>query len=131
MVNEFRTAIGGEKLGMSKQIVFIFKTWQKIVTQFGQFKKLKCREGSQFCKLSQLCYHFCRVLKMKIIFLNIPSYPTPIAVRNSLTNQFYQKNWHFCIFSTKKLVLLSASIKTFSFSCMQNPFYIYFWYMKN
>ena len=45
---------------------------------------------------------FCRVLKMKIIFLNIPSNPPPIAVRNSLTNQFYQKYICVCIFSTTK-----------------------------
>ena len=47
---------------------FIFETWQKMVTKFGQFRKLKCREGSQLCKLSQLCYHFCLVLKIKSFF---------------------------------------------------------------
>ena len=41
---------------------------------------------------------FCRVLKKKINFLNIPSYPPPFAVQNSLTNQFYQKeNYDFLI----------------------------------
>ena len=39
---------------------------------------------------------------MEIIFFDIPSNPLPIAVRNSLTNQFFQKNWRFCIFSTTK-----------------------------
>ena len=29
-----------------------------MITKFGQFIKLKCREGSQLCKLSKLCYHF-------------------------------------------------------------------------
>ena len=56
---------------------------------------------SQLCKLSQLCYHFCRVSKIKIIFLDTPSYPPPIAVPKSLTNKFFQKNWCFCIFSKK------------------------------
>ena len=71
-----------------------------MVTQSGQFKKLKCREGSQLFKLSQLCYHF--LSRFENIFFDIPSNPPPIAVRNSLTNQFYQKNLRFCIFSTNK-----------------------------
>ena len=29
-----------------------------MATKFGQFLKLKCREWSQLCELSQLCYHF-------------------------------------------------------------------------
>ena len=29
-----------------------------MVTKFEQLKKLKCRERSQLCKLSKLCYHF-------------------------------------------------------------------------
>ena len=62
-----------------------------MLKKFGQFKKLKCREGSQLCKLSQLCYHFRCVVKMKIIFFDIPCHPPPIAVQNSLTNQFFQK----------------------------------------
>ena len=45
----------------------------------------------QLFKLSKLCYHFCRVLEMKTIFFYIPSYPPPIAIRNSLTNQFVPK----------------------------------------
>ena len=36
------------------------------------------------------------------IYFDIPSYPLPIVVRNSLTNQFYQKNQCFCIFSKKE-----------------------------
>ena len=44
---------------------------------------------------------FCQVLK--ISFFDIPINPPSVAVRNSLTNQFFQKNWRFCIFSKKKL----------------------------
>ena len=35
-----------------------FKEARKLVRKLGQFKKLKCREGSQLCKLSQICYPF-------------------------------------------------------------------------
>ena len=34
---------------------------------------------------------FCQVLKIEIIFFYIPSNPPPIAIRYSLTNQFFQK----------------------------------------
>ena len=39
---------------------------------------------------------------MKIFFVNIPNFPPPFAVQNSLTIQFYQKNWNLWIFSKKK-----------------------------
>ena len=71
-----------------------------MITKFGQFKKL--REWSQLCKLSQLSYHFLSTFENKIIYLDIPSYPPPIAIRNSLTNQFYQKKLRFCIFKRKR-----------------------------
>ena len=60
---------------------------------------------------------FCRVLKMKIICFDIPSYPLLIAVRNSLTNQFYQKDWRFCIFSNtkKKWQVFPRPFPTFQF----------------
>ena len=48
----------GDSEGYKKIYIFIFKTWQKMVTKLGQFKTLKCRERSQLCKLSKLCYHF-------------------------------------------------------------------------
>ena len=34
---------------------------------------------------------FCRVLKIKMTFINIPSNPLPFISRNSLTNQFYPR----------------------------------------
>ena len=104
MVNEFRTVLGGGLLGISKKIIFIFKTRQKMVTKFGRFKKLKCREGSRLCKLSKLCYHFLSSVENENNFFDIPSNPPPIAVRNALTNQFYQQKLCFCIFSTTKKV---------------------------
>ena len=43
MVDEFQTAKGSLKI---LKHPFIFKVQKKIVTKLGQFKKLKCREGS-------------------------------------------------------------------------------------
>ena len=99
LVNEFWTAMGGGLLRISKTNISIFKTWQKMETKFGQFKKLKY---PNFVNCPNFVTIFCRVLKMKIICFDIPSNPPPIAVRNSLTNQFFQKNWRFCIYSTTK-----------------------------
>ena len=48
----------GDCLGYQKKNYFYFKTWEKMVTKFGQFQKLECREVYHLCKLSQLCYHF-------------------------------------------------------------------------
>ena len=93
-----------------KKNVFIFKTQQKMITKFGQFKKLKCREGSKLGKVSQLCYNFLSSFKNIIGFFDILSYPPPFAVRISLSNQFYQKNCCFCIFSTTEKVLMGISI---------------------
>ena len=41
---------------------------------------------------------------MKIIFLDIPSYPLPIAVRNTLTNKFYEILMFLYIFKNKEKV---------------------------
>ena len=38
LVNEFLTAMGGGLLGISKKIVSIFKTWQKMETKFRKWK---------------------------------------------------------------------------------------------
>ena len=61
---------------------------------------------SQLCKLSQLCSHFFVAfwLWQKINF-DIPSNPLPIAVRNSLTNQFFQKIYVLYIFNKKSAKL--------------------------
>ena len=63
-------------------------TGYKVVTIY----KTKMLERVQFCKLSQLCILFCKVLKMKVIVWNIFSNSLPFANANSLTNQFYQKS---------------------------------------
>ena len=62
----------GNWLGIArdiKKIYFTFKTRQKMVTKFGQFKKRKCREGSQLSKLPRLCYHFLSSFENKNNFL--------------------------------------------------------------
>ena len=82
----------GDSWGYLEKI-FHFKNSTKMVSKVGQFKKLTCREGSRLCKLSQLWYHFLLNFgKKNILVLHIPSYTLPFAVRNSLTNQFYQKD---------------------------------------
>ena len=54
--------------------------------------KLKIREGSfQLFKLSKLCYHCLSSFENGNNFFDIPSNLPPIAVRNSLTNQFFRK----------------------------------------
>ena len=64
---------------------------------------------------------FCQILKIIFFFLHILIYPPPIAVRNSLTNQFDQKSWRLSIFSIKKKVtsfswtLLDISVLHFFF----------------
>ena len=81
----------------------IFKTGQKMLTKFGQFKKLKCREGSQLCKLSQLCYHYLLSFENINIFFDILVIPCPS--RSKIHWQInLPKNWCFCIFSTTKKV---------------------------
>ena len=87
---------------MSRKNIFIFKTRQKMVTKLGQLTKLGPVSTFQLFKLSKLCYHLLSSFKIKIICLDIHSYPPLIAVWNTLTNQFYQKNWRFCIFSNKQ-----------------------------
>ena len=104
-----------------------------MVTKSRQFKKLKCREGSQLCKLSQLCYHFLSRFENENIFFDIPSNLPPIAVRNSLTNQFYQKKLTFLyIFNNNKKVtsfsgtLLFSSVLHFSFCWKYTELSIFF-----
>ena len=62
---------------------------QKMLTKLGQFTKLG---HFSFLNCPNFVIIFCQVLKMEIIFFDILSNPLPIAVRNSLTNQFFQKN---------------------------------------
>ena len=69
LVNEFRTAMGGGWLWISKKIISIFKTWQKMITKLGQFKKLKC---PNFVNCPNFVTIFCRVLKTKIILFLYP-----------------------------------------------------------
>ena len=86
---------GRHRAGIAKDVlkfIFLFKTLQKMATKLRQFTKRGPFSTFQLFKLSQLRYHFCKVLKRKYLKKNIPSYPPPFPVRNSLTNQFYQKN---------------------------------------
>ena len=68
-----------------------FKKGQKMVTKLGQFTKLGPFSTFQIFKLSKLCHHFLSYFENENNFFDIPSNPPPIAVRNSLTNKFFQK----------------------------------------
>ena len=70
-----------------------------MVTKLGQFTMLG---HLSFLKCPNFVNIFCQVLKMEIIFFDIPSNTLPIAVRNSLTNHFFQKIDDFVYFQQKK-----------------------------
>ena len=82
-----------------KKNYFHFQNATKNGNKVGTIDKL----GTfQLFKLSKLCYHFLSSFKNENYFFYIPRNPLPIAVRNSLTNQFFQTKLRFSIFSTKK-----------------------------
>ena len=125
LVNEFRTAMGGGLLGISKKFISSFKTWKKILTKFGQFKKLKY---PNFVNCPNFVTIFFCVLKMKMIFFYIPSNPLPIAVRNSVVQGrlrklsilyleseiFHQYGKVACIHSTPRpRILLSKESRSY------------------
>ena len=78
----------GEKMSVLGLIMSFPPYLRSAMVQF-PLKKLKCREGSQLCKLSQLCYYFLSSFEKEKKKIDIPSNPPPIAVWNSLTNQFW------------------------------------------
>ena len=85
----------GDSQGFLKKY-FHFQNSTKMVTKLRQLKKVEFFQDPSlhfsFLNCLNSATIFCRVLKITIIFSNIPSYPPPFAVRNSLTNQFYQNN---------------------------------------
>ena len=99
-----------------------------MVTKLGQFTKLG---HFSFLNCTNFVIIFCQVLKMKIIFFDIPSDPPAFAVRNSLTNKFFQKNSRFCIFSKNKNKWKTEEkrrvISAFKIVQTLLPFVIKFW----
>ena len=74
-----------------------------MVTKLGQFKKLGSFSTFQLFKMSKPCHNFLLSFENELFFVvNIPSNPPPIAVRNSLTNQFYQKIYVSVYFQQQK-----------------------------
>ena len=69
--------MGGGWLGMSKKIIFIFKTRQKMVTKLGQFTKLGPFSTFQLFKLSKLCFHFLLSFENDFFFLSL-AIPRPL-----------------------------------------------------
>ena len=57
-----------------------------------------------FLNCSSFLTILCQFLKLKIFFFEIPSYPPPIAVGNSMTNKLYQKKSAFLYIFHKKKV---------------------------
>ena len=91
----------GVKICVLGLIIFFSQYLRSAMVRF-PFTKLGPFSTFQLFKWSKLCYNFFSRFENENMFFDISSNPLPIAVQNSLTNQFYQKNWCFCIFSTKK-----------------------------
>ena len=71
---------------------------------------------------------FVEFWRWKYFFLNIPSYPPPFAVRNSLTNKFYQQNWGFWIFKKKRKKVTSFSGTLLYTGSRENlSLFLFFW----
>ena len=102
MVNEFRTAMGGGWLGISKKNIFIFKTRQKMLTMLRHFTNLGPFSTFQHFQLSKLCYHFLSSFEKKIIFFISLAILRPLPLGIHWPIHFIKKNWRFCIFSKKK-----------------------------
>ena len=81
------------------KIISIFKTWQKMVTKFWQFKELKC---PNFVNCPNFVTIFCRVLKMKIIFCDIPSNSRPSRSGIHWQNQFFFKKIDDSVYFQRK-----------------------------
>ena len=72
-------------------------------------KSWNAEKGPNFVNFPNFVTIFCQVLKITIIFFDIPSNPPPIVVQNSLTNKFYRKKLLFCIFSKNKKKVTSLN----------------------
>ena len=92
---------------------FFQKNWRFYIFSTKKVQNWREEKGHfSFLNCPNFVTIFCQVSKMEIIFFDIPSNPPPITVKNSLTNQFFQKKLIFCIFSTttKKLTSLYRDI---------------------
>ena len=72
-----------------KKKVFFSKRDKKWL---GQFTRMEPFSTFQLFKLSKLCYHFCRVLKRKIIFFISLAIPRPSPSRIHWSINFTNKN---------------------------------------
>ena len=61
-----------------------------MVKKLDYLKSRNEEKGPNFVNCRNFVTIFCQILKMKLIYFDIPSNPPPIAVQISLTNQFYQ-----------------------------------------
>ena len=72
-----------------------------MVTKLGQFKKLKC---PNFVNCPYFVTISCRVLKMKIFFFDIPSYPGTLLF-SSVLHFFVVENIQNCQLFWKNLLV--------------------------
>ena len=94
----------GEGQGIARDIKKIF-SFVKLNLQCGAYFYI-----SAFLNCTKFLTIFVKFWKYIYIFFNIPIYPSPFAVWNSLTNKSYQKNWSFWIFSSKKVTSFSKTL---------------------
>ena len=94
--------MGGGLLGISIKIIFIFKTCQKRYQSWDNLQSLDPSLHFSFLNCPNLITIFCRVLKMKIIFLISLAIPCPSPSRILWPINFIKTNWRFCIFSRRK-----------------------------
>ena len=99
----------GDSQGYQKKY-FYFQNSTKNCNKVGTIYKVgTLLYISAFLNCPSFVTILCRVLKIKIFFFYIPIYPLPIAVRNSQTNQFYQKKLMFSYIFKKREKVTSLS----------------------
>ena len=84
----------GDGRGIARDIkkkLFNFQNSTKNGNQVGTIYKVGTFSAFQLFKLSKLFYHLLSSFENENISFYFPSNPPPIAVRNSLTNQFHQR----------------------------------------
>jgi hypothetical protein len=122
LVNEFRTAMGGGLLGISKKIISIFTTWQKMVTKFGQFQKLKWPFSSlQFCIFFCCCWKYTEssIFLGKFFGQWIPDRNGRGIARDIKKNYFHFQN-------LKKMVTMFGQLKKLKWTVSSLQFCILF-----
>ena len=104
LVNEFQTAMGGGLLGISKKLFPFSKLDKKWKQSLDSLKSWNVEKGPNFVNCPNFVTIFCRVLKMKIIFLISIAILCPLRSGIHWQINFTKKNWLFCILKKKMQV---------------------------